>query len=1005
MTKKKKLTWLTKLFGTILFFGGIFFAVYVLSAKVEALTTDAQKIIFPVGFAILISGLSVLWLIRQTNLLGDDEEYTRSYFPIFSGLLALICMVLAYVFIGMWPVGTKSAMIVDMHHQYAPLLAQLRDTLLHGDSFLYSFDFGLGASYLPLAGYYLASPLNFILLLFPSNLLDSAILVITIIKNMLSATFFAMALQYIYKKRTYAIPVVSVMFSMMMYLIAYSWNIMWLDVVMVLPLCLMGLEMLIREKKALLYVISLAYALFVNYYIAFMLCVFLALYYVARLISSDNGPKAETANFFRFGGYSILAAMLAAIMLLPVAASLGQTSAADGGFSSWKTNFDFLELLGRHLYDVTPTIRSGNLPNIYCGMLAVFAVPIFATTKSISGRRRAGMIGLLAVMAVSMVINNFDLFWHGLHSPNDLPYRFSFLYSVVLVLITYEALLHIREWETKQIGLSVGAIALYIFLEEKLGDDTYDFKSLYISLGLVVLYALVSAIIRNKKMILEAGYGLLLSVVVLEMVTASCGTFTTLNENEYFTQHNDYTDNSITKVVASSVEEMEKLGDKEAGEFYRCEVLPRRTCADTALFDYNGISIFASSNSYEETRFMGSLGYAVNGVNSFLYHAFVPTCDDLLGIRYVAMDEEFTAPEQLTERLKVEMDGHKYTIYENKDALSVAYFAEPELKSFTYNYYSPFESNNTLLSYMTGNFGSAYEFEQVSAGADGGSVTGQYSVSVPSGTSTFEVHPSRNGRMYLYIDCRAAKNLSATAFYTSRGDESKYWSCAAYEPYIFDCGDMTTGDYISVSIEAESSCGGNVYACMLDDSVYAEEIATLKQNQMNVSKFTDTKVVGTMVAPRDGCVFTSIPYDTGWTVKVDGKKVETFDAGKAMLAFDIAAGSHDITFTFFPRGLALGITLTVIAILALIFIGWVKRHPAKLEQAKRKIARKFAKKKAAPVAEKAAEVVEGTPVEEIQESVESTEEKTETISSEEIPTTPEEEKEVPESSKEEEWFE
>ncbi len=273
MTTRERLI---RLGGVLAFFAALFYAIYSVAVGAPDLSTESQRVLYPVGIATLISGMATLWLSKQMGLFDgldpEDEGYGKSFFPILSGFLALMAMSLAYVYVGMWPVGNKCAMIVDMHHQYAPLLQQLRDTLAHGDSLLYSFDLGMGASFIPLIGYYSASPFNLLLLLFPSKLLPEALLVITLLKNMLTAALMAVCLQYVYKKRTYAIPVISVMFSMMMYLIAYSWCIMWLDCVMILPLVVLGFEKLMRENKPLTYVLSLAYALYVNYFIAFMLC-------------------------------------------------------------------------------------------------------------------------------------------------------------------------------------------------------------------------------------------------------------------------------------------------------------------------------------------------------------------------------------------------------------------------------------------------------------------------------------------------------------------------------------------------------------------------------------------------------------------------------------------------------------------------------------------------------------------------------------------------------------
>ncbi len=252
----------------------------------KALTTSLQKIVFPLGISLLLSGLVTLLFYIQL----DDRQEARKkgplFYPIFSGVLAVICMFLALSYMGVYPVGERSTMIVDMHHQYAPLLSLLKDRLLHGGGVLYSFEVGLGASFLPLFGYYLASPLNLLLCLFPDSMLTDGILVITLIKVGLAAAFFTACIQYIHRRRDLSLVACSLMYALMMYMLAYFWNIMWLDVVMILPLVVMSFEKLMREGKYLPYILTLAYALYANYYIGFMLCLFLVLYFVFMFCAS-----------------------------------------------------------------------------------------------------------------------------------------------------------------------------------------------------------------------------------------------------------------------------------------------------------------------------------------------------------------------------------------------------------------------------------------------------------------------------------------------------------------------------------------------------------------------------------------------------------------------------------------------------------------------------------------------------------------------------------------------
>lgn len=906
----------------------------------EALTTVAQRWVYPLGMAALLSALGTLCLgllMRSRDDMG--KPHGVFFYPVVAGVLALAGMCMAYAYLGLWPVGTKTGMIVDMHHQYAPLLSELRDMILHGGSPLYSFEVGLGASFLPLFGYYLASPFNILLVLFPERFLPEAIMLITLLKDALAAALFAACVQYVFRRRDFCVPIVAVMYAMMMYVLAYNWNIMWLDCVMFLPLVVLGFERMMRTGKYLTYVLSLAYTLYANYYIGFMVCLFLVVYYIAYVLRSRRSAARQGRGLIRFVVGSLLGGGLSAFLLLPVFLALGQTSAAGGTLPELSNNFNLFDLLGRHLYATTPTIRSGNLPNIYCGMLAVFLLPIFATLRSISLRRRVVYMGMLALMGMSFVLNQFDLIWHGLHAPNDLPYRFSFLYCFVLLLIAYQALIHIQEITFKQIGLSFIGILAYLMLEERFGDsEAYGFSAIYISLFLVLLYAVITALLARRHLGLRPGYAILLLLVVCEMTLQARTTFATLNSNEYFTAHADYVDNETTEAIRAAVAKTKAIGDEKAnGAFYRMELLPRRTCVDTSLFHYRGMTVFASSNYYKSTKFLGSLGYAINGVNSHLYQSFVAPVDSLLGIRYVMLDTNLVGNPYLQQIDSVQVGQTPYYIYENEAALPIAYFVKDTIRDWTSSDWDPLGSQSSLFTAMTGIDQALYRFQQVEADSYNASVydTCRFSANLSSEdtTATFRVPVKDSGQGYIYVDCGAANDISVAVY--EDGVSTSSWSVSHSEPFIIDGGRFDGTQEVQVTIGAESSVSGNIYVVTLDDAVYQEHMAALSAGGMQVTSFTDSSVKGTISAREDGAVFTSIPYDAGWTVKVDGEKVETYGVGErdfqgnngAMLAFDIGQGEHTVELSFLPRGLLAGILISVLCLGLLILLLVLTRKP------------------------------------------------------------------------------
>lgn len=898
------------------------------------------KTVLHAGLLLLLAAGVVaiaLWSIWRNPV---KQDRTPAFvLPLVSGGLALLLITLGYIVVGMWPMGEESAMIVDMHHQYAPMLAHLRDMFLHGGNVLYSFEAGMGVSFLSMFGYYLASPLNFLLVFFPERLLDVGILFITVLKVALSATLFACMLQYLHRRRNIAVIAVSLMYALMLYMLAYSWNLMWLDVVALLPLVVMCFERMMRTGKMVAYIVTLALLLFCNYYIGFMVCIFLVLYFIAYLLRTRRNALQNATSSLRFIVGSALGGGLVMCLLIPVYFALTTTSAAGGTLPDTAANFSLFDLLGRHLYGITPTIRSGNLPNIACGLLAVVMLPLFATNKGISVRRRISFVGLWLVLAFSLVINRFDLLWHGLHAPNDLPYRFSFLYSFVLLLIAYETLVHIRHIRLPQIVATGAGLIAYLMIEEKFGTQGYDFKAVYVSLLLIFLYCLFTALASRRVLRARMAYALLFVVVCAELLLGTGKTLVQLNSQEYYTDHDLYVDNMRTEVIDKTIRMTQAIAERDLGKntFYRMELLPRRTLVDPSLFDYRGLTLFSSSNYYETTRLMNALGYASNGVNSYMYHSFVAPVDSMLGMRYLVFNNVLTGNKYLnlldsySQTDETTGETLTYYIYENKNALPIAFLAQNPVKNWEYSYYDPYYTQNSLFSAMTGLQGNLYSLAplRLSNGSSNGSVNSSVSpsyitLSADSGTARFTADIEQDGHYFIYVDCRAARSVSAVVV---SGSTSTH-SITPYEPFLIDAGALSAGDYVQISMTTSVSCAGNIYVMRLNEEYFEQAVEKLQSGGLQVTEFSNSKIVGTVNAAHKGVMMTSIPYDRGWSVYVDGKEVPSYAISNALLAFDISEGAHTVELRYWPSGLTVGLIVSVLSLaLLILLIFYTRRHP------------------------------------------------------------------------------
>ena len=123
---------------------------------------------------------------------GAIDGYLR---PV-DGLWAAFCipvviMVIIFAQRGIFPFGEESFLRTDMYHQYAPFFSEFQYKLSNGRSLLYSWNIGMGINFSALYAYYLASPLNWLLILCPKNLVIEFMTYSIVLKIGLSGLSFA----------------------------------------------------------------------------------------------------------------------------------------------------------------------------------------------------------------------------------------------------------------------------------------------------------------------------------------------------------------------------------------------------------------------------------------------------------------------------------------------------------------------------------------------------------------------------------------------------------------------------------------------------------------------------------------------------------------------------------------------------------------------------------------------------------------------------------------------
>ncbi|MBE6754543.1 MAG: hypothetical protein E7559_09405 [Ruminococcaceae bacterium] len=892
---------------------------------------------------------------------GDSlaEESSKAYI-ILAGTLSFVGIALTYITLNIFPFGDHTVLIIDMHHQYVAFFSLLREKLTGGGSLLYSDSIGLGGGFLPLFAYYLASPFNILTVIFPESLLTEAIAFITMLKVTTAGVTFAIFAKNVLRRNDFSIVVCGVAYSMMAFLLCHSWNIMWLDPILLLPLIAMGLQQLTKTGRPGLYCITLAAALITNYYIGYMICIFMVLYYFALVISDERKLDFydRARRFWRFCYGSLIGGGISAVIILPAFYYLRSTSGAEDSFArDLATNFNVLALFQRSLYSAYPSMRGDNLPNIYCSVLAVFALVLFLSCRNIPLRKRAAWGGVALVLALSMSVNWLNFAWHGFHFPNDLPYRFSFLLSFTMLCILVQLFGNIDKLTSRGVVGSLIALIAMLLLEQQMGDGKADFTMIYVSMLFIIAYAVITALYSARKLKSGLCFALLLVILFVEVTSNASLLMQQLDSNEYFTERDNFVyDMTIDEATFDAI-------DSYGDDMYREELLPRKTCNDPALFGYDGMTVFASSNRKSVTTLMGKLGYAVNGVNSYLYKNYVPVSDSVLGLKYVALNKEIKNHNQLqlkeTVTSEPNNEGISYSryIHENTTALSKMFLVKKNIIGWMWDNNNPFIVQNSL---MTSACGSEDVFEPVYLYGDStgmtdysgydemdgdsgeviiddannattidgfnstGSISGTYFSCTKVSDSldanmTIRYTAAQGGQYFIYVDCRAAESLSVQTR-NAVSEEETTISASPNEPNIVDLGYISSGDEIAVTVNSKISCGGNVFLAKLNNDLFEQCIERLRTGEFKAEKYKEGYISGTVESTGDQMMFTSIPYDNGWSVRVDGEKVDTFALGEAFLCFAVPEGVHTVELSYFPSALIVGIIISLICTFILVVL-------------------------------------------------------------------------------------
>ena len=826
--------------------------------------------------------------------------------------IPFILIILVYIGAFIAPFGDNSLFIADASSLYISDLSYISRALQGKEDFFYTFQQGIGLNAFSANGN-LWNPVNMIAVFF--NMSDYATLyslIMAIDMSLCGLTMYLFLSNNVKRKATNLI--FSTCYSLIGFNVANCFQYNFMLTVIWLPLIAWGIMNILKGKKPWLYVVSLSLAVFTNSYLSYMLCIASVALIVTWYLKDEEKYRQRRKIIFRdYILSSLVSGLLSTAFWWPGLVAirggrLEQSKAAD-----------------------TDQLIDG-LPNIFCGTLVLFLVIVYFLDRRNSKRAKYCYGSLIAFYFLTFYLKSLSMAVQGFSDTNWFNYRYSYVFSFILILIgciEFIGIMELHKEDLKRSLLVFGLLVAAVF------SKSYSFVSggemlvsVFVLVAILALFLLARKNKDDSKRKLFVV--LLLSVCSVEMCLNYMISYNKLIEEDKWQLRDSELKIAVNyeKPLIDSIQEKDKSFYRIGNEYN----LSGNCLNDPRLIGYNGLNYFGSCERLFVYQGLSKLG-APWRTNRVWYSSGVPTAfDSLLGFKYVVAWRD-VAEEKDYELIDTNVVN---SVYLNPYALPVSVVATSDIGNVSLGN-DPFANHNAIWRALSGIDEDVFTPEEnitfkLHSGISGESINYDEAIAL----SDDEGQTDNNVNAFGTVDSDqldAAKNYIECEFIAQQdGDIYSYNGCFFNENYgytketmrylgTYNKGDVVV-DYIYVEDDIETRkdfgqiCSKYLVAYANDDAL-ADHSKALQEGAGTIEKIKDSHLTGTFSAPADSRIFFTIPYNESWTLKIDGEVTPIDKTADLFMSAPVSEGSHTFELTFFPSGMKNGMYVSGFAVVLL----------------------------------------------------------------------------------------
>ena len=571
--------------------------------------------------------------------------------------------------------------------------------------------------------------------------------------------------------------------------------------------------------------------------------------------------------------------LLSMVLLLPVLINLlnskAEISLENFRLSTYYSPIDVLSKMLIGSFDTTQ-LPFGP-PNIYCGSLCIIMVILFFANRKISKKERILTLSLITLISLCFIIEPLNIALHMLQSPVWFPFRYSFIFSFMLILISAK---NLENTESIDFNCMLKTQAIIILVLLILGKLNYSYIT-NMNIILTSLFIIINGLLLIYNLKRKKGQVLLIILIMLEMII-----------NGYqIIRRMGYVERNVFIDVFNTKEIIEKYKSNE-NEFYRIDNHRRRTMNDDMLFNCNGIYHYSSTSGKNNKNFLTNFGLRNCLISENATDITLPMMS-ILGIKYSILNEnDIDRANNNIARFNMDyFNKLDENVLENKYNLSLGYVVDNKSKEIELKENEPLENQNEFLSKIANIDEKIFEKVEIE--------------------NKEKIIKEKDQEMYLVFK---AENISTEAiqiYFDNKLAKSVLETNEKSNNVIYIPKNVEVID-IKVEEDCKDKYTIDLYRFLNEN--FEKVYNKISKNQLNVVLNKNNYIKATINSDIDGTLLTSIIYDNGWNVKIDGKKVEKQAIAKDLLAVDISKGNHTVEFTFIPSGFYAGLALTFLGL-------------------------------------------------------------------------------------------